>query len=110
MGPGRNTMEVLYAPWRIDYVLGKKRESECIFCIPSASDGDEESLIVHRAEGAFTMMNKYPYANGHVLICPYRHGSDICDLSPEENSLVIRAATRAVSAIREVMRPSGFNI
>ncbi len=103
-------MEVLFAPWRIDYVLGKKRESKCIFCISPSRDGDQELLVVHRAEGAFTMMNRYPYANGHVLICPYRHVSDICDLSPEENSLVVREVTRAVRVIREVMSPSGFNV
>jgi len=90
--------------------LGKKRQSQCIFCIPSAAEGDREALIVHRAEGAFTMMNRYPYTNGHVLICPHRHVSDICDLSPEENSLLIQEVTRAVQVIRDVMRPSGFNI
>jgi ATP adenylyltransferase len=103
-------MEVLYAPWRIDYVLGKKEQSGCVFCLASTGDEEQEALIVHRAEGAFTMMNKYPYANGHVLICPYGHVSDLCDLTAEENSLLIEEVARAVRVIRDVMRPSGFNV
>jgi len=103
-------MERLYAPWRIDYILGKEREPGCIFCTKPAADNDEENLIVHRAAGAFTIMNKFPYNNGHLLVCPYRHVSDICDLSTEENGLLIEEVTRAVEVLRRVMRPSGFNL
>jgi len=65
---------------------------------------------VHRAEGAFTMMNRFPYTNGHVLICPYRHVSDICDLSVQENGLLIQEVTRAIQVLRSVMKPSGLNV
>lgn len=90
--------------------MGKKEESKCVFCVTPAPDDDQEALIVHRAEGAFTVMNKYPYANGHVLICPYRHVSDMCDLSTDENGLLIQEVTRAIRVIRKVMRPTGFNV
>jgi ATP adenylyltransferase len=102
-------MERLFAPWRIDYILGEK-EHECIFCTKPHSDEDEENLMVHRAEGAFVMMNKYPYNSGHLLVCPYRHVSDICDLTAEENALVMEEVVRAVEVIRDVMKPDGFNI
>lgn len=103
-------MERIWAPWRIDYILGNEKESGCIFCTKPASDDDEENLIVHRAEGAFTMMNKFPYNNGHLLIIPYRHVPDICHLDPNENSLLIQEVCRALQVIREVMKPDGFNI
>lgn len=103
-------MERIWAPWRIDYILGNEKESGCIFCTKPASDEDEENLIVHRAEGAFTMMNKFPYNNGHLLIIPYRHVPDICHLDPNENSLLIQEVCRALQVIREVMKPDGFNI
>lgn len=103
-------MERLYAPWRIDYILGKEKEPGCIFCSKPAANSDEENLIVHRARGAYTIMNKFPYNNGHLLVCPYRHVSDICDLSTEENSLVLDEVTRAVSVLRHVMKPTGFNL
>jgi ATP adenylyltransferase len=55
-------------------------------------------------------MNKFPYANGHVLVCPYRHVSDICDLDDEENGLVFKEVRRALAVIRQVMNPDGFNV
>ncbi len=103
-------MDHLWAPWRIDYILGKEREPGCIFCTKPASSEDEENLIAHRAQGAYTIMNKFPYNNGHVLVVPYRHVSDICLLTPEENGLLVQEVTRAIEALRKVMNPDGFNI
>ena len=74
-------MERIWAPWRIDYILGSEKESGCIFCIKPEAEKDEENLLVHRGQGAYTIMNKYPYNNGHVLVAPYRHAPEISDLS-----------------------------
>ncbi len=103
-------MDHLWAPWRIDYILGKEREPGCIFCTKPASSEDEENLIAHRAKGAYTIMNKFPYNNGHLLVVPYRHVSDICLLTTEENSLLVQEVTRAIEALRKVMNPDGFNV
>ncbi len=103
-------MERIWAPWRIDYILHKEKEPGCIFCTKPASDDDDANLIVHRGQGAFTMMNKFPYNNGHLLVSPFKHASDICDLTPEENGLVIQEVCRAVQVLRMVMRADGFNV
>ncbi len=55
-------------------------------------------------------MNKYPYNNGHLLVVPYRHVSDICGLTSEENGLIVEEVCRAVKVLRLVMNPDGFNI
>ena len=88
-------MERIWAPWRIDYVVGGEKEPGCIFCTKPAADQDDVNLIIHRGRGAFTMMNKFPYTNGHVLVSPYKHVEDICLLDPEENSLTIQELCRA---------------
>jgi ATP adenylyltransferase len=103
-------MERIWAPWRIDYILGSEKEPGCIFCNKPVADNDDDNLIVHRAEGAYTIMNKYPYNNGHLLICPYRHVSDLCDLDAHENSLLTQEVCRAIEALRAVMKPEGFNV
>lgn len=103
-------MERIWAPWRIDYVLKNEREEGCIFCTKPASDRDEENLIVHRGQGAFTMMNKFPYNNGHLLIVPYSHVSDICSLSEQENSLLVREVCRAITVLKSAMKAEGFNV
>ena len=103
-------MERIWAPWRIDYIVGGERESGCIFCSKPASDEDDRNLIVHRGPGAFTMMNKFPYNNGHVLVAPFRHASDICQLDSEENRLLLEEVCRSIGVIREVMHAEGFNV
>jgi ATP adenylyltransferase len=103
-------MDRIWAPWRIDYILGQDKEPGCIFCTKPSSDDDDANLIVHRARGAFTMMNKFPYNNGHVMVSPYKHVSDICALDAQENGLLIQEVCRAMQVLRDVMRPDGFNM
>jgi ATP adenylyltransferase len=103
-------MERIWAPWRIDYIIGGERETGCIFCSKPSSTGDDDNLIVHRGNGAFTMMNKFPYNNGHLLVAPFRHAPDICSLDAEENALVIQEVCCAIQVLKSVMRPNGFNV
>jgi len=103
-------MDRIWAPWRIDYILGEEKDPGCIFCTKPRENNDVQNLIVHRADGAFTMMNKYPYNNGHLLVVPFRHVGDICDLDAEENSMVVQEVCRALQVLRAVMKPEGFNI
>jgi ATP adenylyltransferase len=103
-------MERMWAPWRIDYIVGDAKEPGCIFCTKPLEDKDDDNLIVHRLEGVFTMMNKYPYNNGHLLVVPRRHAPDITELTQEENSSLIQEVCRAVKALQMVMNPEGFNI
>jgi ATP adenylyltransferase len=102
--------ERIYAPWRIEYILDKEKEPGCVFCNGAKSSEDEKHLIVHRAEGAFTIMNKFPYINGHVLVCPYKHVSDVSELELEENSLLLEEVLRAIAVLRDVMHPTGLNV
>ena len=75
-------MENLWAPWRMDYILGK-REPYCIFCPDGDGHTDEERLILHRGRLVMVMMNKFPYNNGHLLIAPWRHVAGLEELSEE---------------------------
>ncbi|HEY9072688.1 MAG TPA: HIT family hydrolase, partial [Desulfobaccales bacterium] len=65
-------MKVLWAPWRMDYILGEDKPQGCIFCIEAGEDLAER-LILFRGRLTQVMMNKYPYINGHLLISPKRH-------------------------------------
>ena len=95
-------MERIWAPWRIDYILGEEKEPGCIFCTKPSSDEDDANLIVHRAQGAFTMMNKFPYNNGHVMVSPYRQC--LAALSSRNCNDSIRLSIR----LRTIMRPEAM--
>jgi ATP adenylyltransferase len=102
-------MEVLWAPWRIEYILGK-REKYCIFCPEGDGHSDEERLILHRGRLTMVVMNKYPYNNGHLLVAPWRHVSTLDQLRDDE-MLDIMSWLRACTLIlKSIMRPDGFNV
>ncbi|MEZ4599322.1 MAG: HIT domain-containing protein [Syntrophotaleaceae bacterium] len=105
-------MKQLWAPWRMTYLQCKdeKTEDGCVFCVVGKEAEDQKRLILCRGSSSFIMMNKYPYTNGHLLIAPYRHVSDVEDLSEEEVFEMHRLLVRAKKALHNCSRPQGFNI
>jgi ATP adenylyltransferase len=104
----------LWAPHRLDYLRGENRplagnEITCPFCeIPNMSD--EEGLVVHRGTLAYVVMNLYPYNPGHLLICANRHVADLTELTGEEREEIFALTSHAMSTIRKVSQPEGFNL
>ncbi|CAB4587452.1 unannotated protein [freshwater metagenome] len=104
----------LWAPHRLDYLRGENRplagnEITCPFCeIPEMSD--EEGLVVHRGKHAYVVMNLYPYNPGHLLICAYRHVADLTELTKEEREEIFALTSHAMTTIRKVSQPEGFNL
>lgn len=89
-----------------DQVTGR---SDCPFC-EAPTHEDAESLIIHRGERCFVLLNLYPYNPGHLLVCPYRHVPDLTDLSGAETEEFTRLAQVAMTALRGVAAPGGFNL
>lgn len=101
-------MDVLWAPWRMHYILGPKPD-ECVFCIPNNTEDDERRKILFRGQTAFVVMNIFPYNNGHMMVAPYRHVPCVTDLTLDEASEVMALTSRCVGVLKESMRPQGVN-
>lgn len=104
-----NAMKQLWAPWRIQYILGPKPDS-CVFCLPEGQEEDRERLILHRGAHAFVVMNKFPYANGHLLVCPYRHVMALADLTREEAHDVMDIMQTCMPILQEHFHCEGINV
>jgi len=102
-------METLWAPWRIEYILGKK-PAGCIFCVKPAEDLDLQNLILYRGKYHFIIMNAFPYNNGHMMVVPYRHTSTLAGWSDEERLELMELADLGVELLKKVMKPDGFNL
>lgn len=101
-------MKQLWAPWRIEFILGEKPES-CIFCDPSVAE-DKDGLVLYRGTLSTVLLNKYPYNNGHLILAPKTHKAKLEELSPEESKDLSRLITHSVTALKKEMKPEGFNI
>ncbi|MBN1636552.1 MAG: HIT domain-containing protein [Deltaproteobacteria bacterium] len=99
-------MKNIWAPWRVEYILGPKTES-CFLCnAPKEAD----SLLVRKGTYCFAIMNRFPYTTGHIMIAPYRHIPYLTDLDNNESSELMIMLQKLSAAIRTAMNPDGFNV
>jgi ATP adenylyltransferase len=102
-------VEQLWAPWRLEYIEQADDQGGCIFC--RAAEGDDEAgLVAHRGTNALVVLNKFPYASGHVMVAPYRHIGEFAELGDDETLEIHRLASRAMGALAQLYRPQGFNL
>lgn len=99
----------LWAPWRMAYIGGTRGDG-CLFCDKPHERADRKNLILCRGPLTYVVMNLYPYANGHLMIVPYRHCSDLGQLSSEESLEIMQAAQRCTRILQTALRAEGFNV
>jgi ATP adenylyltransferase len=100
----------LWAPWRLEYIQTADEAAGCVFCATAAAAGDDdESLVVVRKQNVFVMLNKFPYASGHLLVAPLRHVGEFGDLDDDEALAVHREAARGIRALTDTFAPQGYN-
>ncbi len=103
-------VNILWAPWRMEYIQNPDNPSGCIFCNKTKESDDQGNLIVFRDELTFVMMNRYPYNNGHLMIIPFRHTNELVSLSNDEKLELFDLLVLSQEALKQVMQPHGFNI
>ena len=103
-------MKNLWTPWRMRYILGPKYRDGCVLCPPADRAEDEEKLIVYRGRHVFVMLNRFPYASGHLMVLPYRHVGDITELSEEEAAELMEVVRLSCRVLRQELHPQGINV
>lgn len=91
------------------YVAGRK-EPGCIFCTKPAAADRRAALVLALPPGAVVMMNRYPYANGHVMVAPRRHTADLSSFAPEEYAQLCEVLRRSVQLLEQILHPEGMNL
>lgn len=100
----------LWAPWRMRYVGGGNVEAGCIFCNRLAAADDRQSLIMHRDDHAFIIMNLYPYNTGHTMIVPLAHTPSPERTDPETLAAMSTLRSPLLRAVRRALSCHGFNL
>lgn len=129
-GPPETTayLKQLWAPWRLAYITGNKQPSPvkplpkpedqefppdydgCFLCRVLAEENDEKNLIIHRGEHTVSILNRFPYNNGHLLVAPKLHKSRLEDLTDEEQLECLQMITKLIHLAKQVMNAEGFNV
>lgn len=102
----------LWAPWRIDYLKGAvgPRPKGCVLCLVLEQPDGEGNLILRRTEHAYMVMNRFPYASGHLMVLPRRHTDDFASLREGESAEIMALMQQGTRALRRSFGCDGFNI
>ena len=105
------THDKLWAPWRHRFIVRSRRATQrCIFCHHVKANHDVKHLILHRRRHAFSMLNLYPYNNGHVMVAPYRHVARLARMTREEILDCWELAGHCETLLDRVLHPHGYNV
>lgn len=104
----------LWAPWRMDYIRSADSQTEdagCFLCRYAANAAaDAEQLVLWRGETCMALLNRFPYTNGHILVAPFSHTANLCDLEDDALHESIRFVRDAQALVRDTMNPDGCNV
>lgn len=102
--------DILYAPWRDEYVTNDKIEG-CVFCHISEHPEQDTALhVLYRDEYCFLVMNRYPYTPGHFMIIPHLHTDKLEELPSETWLQMSKLAQKGVRLLKEGFKAQGVNI
>jgi len=116
--------EHLWAPWRLGYIMGDEPavgaspavkllpggEPGCFLCQAAVEGDDRRKLVVHRGPHSVTMLNRYPYNNGHLLLAPRRHVARLDQLEPREQLDLTATIAQMIGRLERVLKAEGFNV
>jgi ATP adenylyltransferase len=107
------TKKRLWAPWRAPYISGarsNRKGNGCLFCGKAKSKLDAKNLLISRGRYAYSLLNLYPYNNGHSMVVPYRHVGEVGKLTGEEWLDLWRMASDLLRRMKKIFSPQGFNL
>jgi len=105
----KKELETLWAPWRVEYFEKEPRDLNFLSAAAQTSE-DAAHLVITRRKNAFLMMNRYPYAVGHLMAVPYRKTAELSVLGENEIVELWNLVTHAQALLRAAIGAQGFNV
>jgi ATP adenylyltransferase len=89
--------------------VGRGVKQQCLFCRVGRTTADRRDLVLARTSHAVLMLNRYPYASGHLMVAVKRHAARFVELSAAERADVLDLVALAERALEVEYRPHGVN-
>ena len=111
----------LWAPWRSVYLSELKRRADAagqseMETGPFLSEyfrdpkRDEANHVVYRDAQGIILLNRYPYAGGHLLVALGEPRPTLLDYEPPQRAAFWELVEVATGMIERAFRPQGINI
>lgn len=116
----------LDAPWRLKYIeaIGKVEhadaEAKARAQKPSTGcfirdywltpEDDEANHVIVRTDAGMIFLNRYPYANGHLLVALGESRCRLLDYAERERAELWKLVDRASDLMERTLEPHGINI
>lgn len=108
--------DTIWAPWRNQYLqtLGDRPDDgglpdfiSAAFADPAA---DETNFVIVRSDAGLIMLNRYPYANGHLLVALGEAQPSLLDYDAASRASFWSLIEQAWGLIRTALNPHGVNM
>ncbi len=96
----------IWSPWRQTYIKSIGKNKKCFLC-EELKNSEKSPLIVKIGKNIFTILNKYPYNAGHLMISPKKHKGNIENILPSEWEEI---HSQIIDAKKALDKPDGYNI
>lgn len=111
----------LFAPWRLEYLeaLGEKEKHAGT---PKAGSGsfmldywrdpasDGPNHVIARTHHGLILLNRFPYAGGHLLVALGEPAPTLMDYRPEQRAELWKLVDLAAELLQRTLEPQGMNI
>lgn len=101
-------MEIIYAPWRMDYLVKDKSKEECVFC--DSSQCYEDKYVLFKGKYSYVKLNTFPYNCGHLLIIPNGHVKELNGLSFEAGAEIMKLLSLSCDILKKVYNCDAINV
>jgi len=118
--------DALWAPWRLAYIKGKSgnaaapepaswrpgAETGCFLCRAAAvsEDHDRDLGVIERTPQSIVVLNRYPYANGHLLVAPLDHRATLAELADSQLLDLQQRLADWCSRLEQTLQCQGLNV
>ena len=92
------------------YIKNNSPSNECVFCAALGQKDGIDNLIVVRGRLAFVILNRFPYASGHLMVVPFVHVPTFEALDTATRSEIMELLTRSVQGLDRIYQPAGYNV
>ncbi len=112
--------DALWAPWRMTYLRELTRRAEALGTAEmttgpflseyfKAPQRDREHHVIYRNHHGLILLNRYPYAGGHLLVALGDPRPTLLDYEPAQRAEFWRLIERGTELIERVLNPQGVN-